>query len=444
MVFIDQAQGGTLLRLRTRSIAAFCAAAALGISLAGTASPATADAPTAACTGLYNARIVFFAMSCSEPGEPMIGGFATWRNVPIGFDQVDTSTETVQVANYMRVTPKTGDMLAADGIEVGLYAEKTGKTTQSYGPRWLEHAPGGGQVNTIQAGVNPNVADGRNHTYMTVRQEGTDQWSVLYDFNMVGVTLNQQPVPRGNSNRIDVGLEVFGPKYTNVPAIANRMQFMDENKTWRRVTRANTATSVTLPACSTTYKPPYCFSTKLTDSTSFTEWNVSKPRSSTTSAQFGPVATATSASSQTVPAVFNGVDQRALQTCMEEDPAGCLDTVPGLAECVMTQDACNAEALLASDAPATQRRSEPAASAAQIRSQAAKAFGVAKSDLSVTAPPVAAVSFDAADREVAWTVSSTHMTAGLRPSGGREYEGFQASYSPRGDLLKACWGDLCP
>lgn len=374
----------------------------------------------------------------------MIGGFATWRNVPITFDQVDTSAETVQVANYMRVTPNTEDTPAAENIEVGLYAEKTGKTTQSYGPRWWELTTSGGQVYTIRAGVNPNVADGRNHTYMAVRQDGANQWFVLYDFNMVGVTLHQRPVPRGNPNRIDVGLEVIGPKYTNVPAIANRMQFMDENKTWRRVARANTATSVTLPACSTTYKPPNCFTTKLTDSTSFTEWNVSKPRSTTTSAQFGPAAAATSASARTVPAVFNGVDQRALQTCMEEDPAGCLDTVPGLAECVMTQDACNAEALLATDAPATQRRSEPAVSAAQVRSQAAKAFGVGKSDLTVTAPSAAAASVDAASSETAWTVSSRHMTAGLRPSDGREYEGFQASYSAQGDLLKACWGDLCP
>jgi hypothetical protein len=374
----------------------------------------------------------------------MIGGFATWRNVPITFDQVNTSAETVQVANYMRVTPNTEDTPAAENIEVGLYAEKTGTTTQSYGPRWWELTTSGGQVYAIRAGVNPSVADGRNHTYMAVRQDGADQWFVLYDFNMVGVTLHQRSVPRGNPNRIDVGLEVIGPKYTNVPAIANRMQFMDENETWRRVARANTATSVTLPSCSTTYKPPNCFTTKLTDSTSFTEWNVSKPRSTTTGAQLGPEAAVTSASVQDVPAVFNGVDQRALQTCMEEDPASCLATVPGLAECVTTQDACNAEALLATGAPATQRRSEAAVSAAQVRSQAAKSFGVGKSDLTVTAPSAAAASLDASGGETAWTVSSTHMTAGLRPSAGREYRGFQASYSARGDLLKACWGDLCP
>ncbi|MFF8036255.1 hypothetical protein [Streptomyces sp. NPDC016626] len=381
-------------------------------------------------------------MACSEPGEPMIGGFATWRNVPITFDQVGTSSETVQVANYMRVTPNTEDTPAAENIEVGLYAEKTGTTTQSYGPRWWELTTSGGQVYAIRSGVNPTVADGRNHTYMAVRQDDADQWFVLYDFNMVGVTFHQLPVPRGNPNRIDVGLEVAGPKYTNVPAIANRMQFMDENKTWRRVTRTNTATSVTLPACSTTYKPPNCFTTKITDSTSFTEWNVSKPRNTTASAQFGPPAASASASA--LPGTFNGVDQRALQACMEQDPASCLTTVPGLADCVMTQMACNAEALLATNEPATQRRSEASVSAAHIRSQAAAAFRVGTTDVTVAARPAGAASLDAADSATAWTVTSTQPTAGLRPSKGRTFEGFQASYSAQGELIKACWGELCP
>jgi hypothetical protein len=372
----------------------------------------------------------------------MIGGFATWRNVPISFDQVDTASETVQVANYMRVTPNTEATPAAENIEVGLYAEKTGKTTQSYGPRWWELTTSGGQVYAIQAGVNPTVADGRNHTYMTVRQDGGDQWFVLYDFNMVGVTSHQLLVPRGNPNRIDVGLEVVGPKYSNVPAIADRMQFMDENKTWRRVARANTATSVTLPVCSTTYKPPNCFTTKLTDSTSFTEWNVSKPRSTAATTQIGPASV--SSSVRDVPAVFNGVDQHALKTCMEKDPENCLTTVPGLASCVMTREACNADALLATSAPTAQRRSETSVSAAQIRSQAAAAFGVATSDVSVVKPPTSAASLDASSRETAWTVTSTRPTHGLRPRDDREFDGFQAAYSAQGDLLKACWGDLCP
>ncbi|MFD8726120.1 hypothetical protein ACFV2H_51510 [Streptomyces sp. NPDC059629] len=45
-------------------------------------------------------------MTCSRPGQPVIGGFATWRNVPITYDQVSTDV-TVQTANYLRVTPNT-------------------------------------------------------------------------------------------------------------------------------------------------------------------------------------------------------------------------------------------------------------------------------------------------------------------------------------------------
>ncbi len=34
-----------------------------------------------------------------ESGEPMIGGFTIWRNVPITFDKVDTGNDTVQASN---------------------------------------------------------------------------------------------------------------------------------------------------------------------------------------------------------------------------------------------------------------------------------------------------------------------------------------------------------
>lgn len=56
------------------------------------------------------------------------------------------------------------------------------------------------------------------------------------------------------------------------------MRFMGENRTWRRVAARNTAKSVTLPACGASHKPPNCFTTELTDATSFAQCNVSKPR----------------------------------------------------------------------------------------------------------------------------------------------------------------------
>ncbi|MEU9381350.1 hypothetical protein AB0D38_10265 [Streptomyces sp. NPDC048279] len=216
-------------------------------------------------------------MTCSRPGQPVIGGFATWRNVPITYDQVST-TATVQTANYLRVTPNTDGNEFGRNIEIGLYAEKTGKTTMKYGPRWTELGKDGGRTKAITAGVNPSKPDKRNHTYMLVRQDTGNQWDVLYDFNTVGSTTDQLKVIGGATNRVDVGLEVTGPQYTNVPDIANRMQFMDGNQSWHQVATNNVAKVLSLPTCSSTNKPPYCFTSKLTDNTDFTQWTVSKPR----------------------------------------------------------------------------------------------------------------------------------------------------------------------
>jgi hypothetical protein len=391
-------------------------------------------------------------MTCSQPGEPMIGGFATWRNVPITFDQSDTGSATVQVANYLRVSPNTSSSPLAPNIEIGLYAEKTGKTTHTYGPRWSELTTSGGRTTAIKAGVNPNKPDKRNHTYMTVRQDSGNQWDVLYDFNKVGSTTKQLKVLGGNTNRIDIGLEVMGPKYINVPSIANRMQFMTGNKVWQQVATGNVAKSVTLPVCSSSHKPPNCFTTKLTDSSKFTQWSVSKPRRETSAVsapaalQSAPPRSADAAPAG-LPSTFNGVDQQALQSCLENDPDNCLATVPGLSECVVTVRSCNAAALSAGGPP-EETTPGTGVTAADIRAQASAAFDVPSDTVAVeppagpgalkAQPPHAASSSDAA-----WTVSSTSPTPGLQHT-DRRYEGFTARYSARtGELLEACWGDLC-
>ncbi|MCX3061161.1 hypothetical protein [Streptomyces beihaiensis] len=397
---------------------------------------------------LYNARITYWAMTCSKPGEPMIGGFATWRNAPITFDQKDTSSSTVQVGNYLRVSPNTEKGLFGPNIEIGLYAEKTGKSTHTYGPRWTELTNKGGRTKTITAGINPTKADKRNHTYMVIRRDSGNQWDVLYDFNTVGTTTGQLPVPRGNLNRIDVGLEVTGPQYVNVPAINSRMQFMDENRTWKRVKAANVAKSVTLPACNSSSKPPYCFTTKLTSTSGgFTQWAASKPRKSTS--LMAPLAAPTginSASAPASPQAFNGVDQQALQACMAEDPEQCLTSVPGLANCLATSRVCNAAALPSASERRMLRKAP--AKAADIKARAAAAFHVPSRALTVTfaaaSPRGLTGSASQAPKPTTWTVSSRESTPGLE-STGRRYKGFTASYSAdTGALLEACWGDLCP
>ncbi|MFJ8364600.1 hypothetical protein [Streptomyces sp. NPDC093984] len=411
--------------------------------------PASAAPPNDACGILYNARITFWAMTCSQPGEPMIGGFATWRNVPITFDQTDTGSATVQASNYLRVTPNTESSPLAANIEIGLYAQKTGKTTSTYGPRWSELTTSGGRTKAITAGVNPTKPDNRNHTYMTVRQDSGNQWDVLYDFNKVGSTTSQLKVPRGNPNRIDVGLEVTGPTYINIPSIADRMQFMGENKAWKQVATRNVAKSVTLPACSATYKPPSCFTTKLADATNFMQWTVSKPRrqaAALASTDATSPAPARRSGVDSLTGTFNGVDQQALQSCLENDPDSCLATVPGLADCVVTVRVCNAAALPPASSGLEDTTGSAVVWAADIRAQAAAAFEVPADTLTLTPPTAPAgpkARVRAAGSDAAWTVTSTGSTPGLQRTDQR-FDGFTARYSARtGALLDACWGDLC-
>lgn len=427
-------------RSHARRLALACAGATV-LTVIGGAAPASASAPNQACSLLYSARITFWAMTCSEPGEPMIGAFATSRNVPFVFDHADTGSETVQVSNYLRVTPNTSSRPDGPNIELGLYAQKTGRTTNSYGPRWTELTNSGGRTKAITAGVDPNKPNKRNHTYMTVRQDQGNQWDVLYDFNKVGSTTSQLKVLGGATNRIDVGLEVTGPQYIDVPPISNRMQYMTGNKVWERVATRNVAKSVTLPGCGSSSRPPNCFTTRLTDGTSFTQWTVSKPRQHAVA----PVAPAVADTS--LPATFNGVDQQALQSCMDNDPDTCLTSVPGLSECVTTARICNAAALQ-DNSTADDTMTNADVTAADIRDQAATAFDVPASDLTVAPPvlpagPKLSRSETSGSSDGAWAVTSTHSTPGLQQTDQR-FDGFTARYSARtGTLLEACWGDLC-
>ncbi|MFE2165462.1 hypothetical protein ACFXB3_10385 [Streptomyces sp. NPDC059447] len=348
----------------------------------------------------------------------------------------------------------------ANSIEVGLYAEKTGATTSTYGPRWTELGNNGGKTKSITAGINPAVADNMNHTYMAVRQASGDQWDVLYDFNWVGSTTDQLKVPRGNSNRIDIGLEVMGPQHVTVPEIANRVQFMAENKAWSRAATADTAQVATLGICgkpkglpsdpTAVYSAPYCFNTKLADATKFTQWTVSKP---------GPTPAPVSPLPPRSTGTLNGVDQKALSQCLATDADACLSSVPGLSACVQTAKVCNAAALRSAPRSAMPADRAPSAVAgtadmAEIGVRAAESFGVARNALHVikgTRTPGATAAFGlglqapvAGDGEGDLvTVESSAPNHGLEHR-GLTFQGFRATYSAgTGRLLDACWGQLC-
>lgn len=314
-----------------------------------------------------------------------------------------------------------------------MYAEKTGPTTSTYGPRWTELGNRGGKTQAITAGINPSISDNVNHTYMTVRQTSGDQWDVLYDFNLVGSTTDQLKIPRGNSNRIDIGLEVMGPQHSTVPEIANRMQYMAENKTWYRASVADTAQVTSLGICGqpfpstpgAVYTALYCFNAKLTDAANFTQWTVGKPGPASVRAAMPPTSTGK----------LNGVDQKALSRCMAADPDTCLTSVPGLAACVQTVKICNAAAL--QDTARSSERKQRRVPEAALRTRAAALFSVPRDTLRITSGTPAlstngAVSpstqSPAAVDPAVITVESSALTTGLEQR-GLTFHGFRASYS---------------
>ncbi|MGW4878793.1 hypothetical protein ACWEPI_19780 [Streptomyces sp. NPDC004262] len=283
---------------------------------------------------------------------------------------------------------------------------------------------------------------------MLVRQATGNQWDVLYDFNTVGSTTDQLKVIGGATNRIDVGLEVTGPQYTNVPDISNRMQFMDGNKSWHQVATGNVAKVTSLPTCSSTNKPPYCFNSKLTDNTNFTQLTVSKPRkpASSTAAwdtDDDPTSWASLLETEDLPATFNSVEQKALSACLDQDPGSCLQTVPGLSECVQTAHVCNAIALEAKPQAVAARVAGNTPSAASLRERAAHSFAIDPRYVALTRSSTTGQRSLGAKAEPTWTVSSQQMTPGLEHD-HRRYRGFTAVYSARtGRLLEACWGGMC-
>ncbi|MCC3650766.1 hypothetical protein LIX60_04585 [Streptomyces sp. S07_1.15] len=431
------------MRLKRRLLALAASMASVVVLPLSAASPASAAPPTESCNIEHQARIIFWAVACAEPGEPVIGAFATWRNEPITFAQTDTSGTTVQAANYLTMMPNREGGLFSNYVQIGLFAEKTGATTSTYGPRWSELGENGGVTRAITQGAGGNTPDRTNHTYMLLRQDGGDQWDVLYDFNKVGTTTGQLPVPRGSANRLDIGLEVMGPQHLSIPRIDSRVQYMAENKTWYRTATEDVAQITSLPKCNDGGTAPYCFTAQLTGGASFEQWSTSKP---------GPTQLQTSPPTDTapknrsftdaVPKVLNGVNQAALRHCLAEAPDTCLSTVPGLARCARTVQLCNAAAVSTASRPAFSQRSSTVA-AEDIHQRAAVSFGVPVHKVQVNSGPGRSATDVHAEAGPVWTVESSAATHGLERR-DRTFDGFRATYSASTDrLLHACWGQMC-
>lgn len=241
-----------------------------------------------------------------------------------------------------------------------------------------------------------------------------------------------------------------GPaRYRRLRHLAERTDHLRPGQ--RRRDRADgelLAKVISLPTCSSRDKPPYCFNSKLTDNTNFTQWTVSKPRKpaasvAATQAADDPTSWASLLEIEGVPATFNGVDQKALSACLDQDPDSCLQTVPGLSECVQTAQVCNAVALQAKPQAMAARTASDTPSAESLRERAAHSFAVDPQHVDLTRSSTTAVRALDAGTTPTWTVSSQQTTPGLEHD-HRRYRGFTAVYSAQtGQLLEACWGEMC-
>ncbi|MEU9030719.1 hypothetical protein AB0D46_25005 [Streptomyces sp. NPDC048383] len=418
-------------------------------------SAAPAQAATPNCIEDYYNPDTSWAMACSYPEEGIKGAMGTWRNVPIGFGGSIPSGTNVNVDNQMEVIPDvTKDShsiilgLSADWLAAGPGIPGSAR----YQPHWTQQSPQGGATHVITQGRNPSAADNSNHTYMALLQPVGNEWDVLYDFNLVGTTDRMGASPRSTTSRIDIGLGVRGPEHVTVPNIANRMQYMPlTTGAWKRTSMAKVSSfSLGLNACGPTMPGPWCFATRLTGGTEFTQWSVAKPGATTPAPTPAPAPSALRGG-QAAPAggdrarFFNGVDQQALGKCLAED-GDCLSTVPGLTKCLQTVRQCNQAALDPSGTP--QPTHTPAPRKEDFKNRAATLFAVPQATVRVkqATPSPSALS---AGRELmsttvpVVTVESSAPTKGLDKR-GLTFEGFRATYSATtGELLSACWGEAC-
>lgn len=423
---------------------------------------ASAAPPTQDCTGWYSARITQWAMLCGKAGEPIAGAFATWRNLPITFDGSYDPTINVAAANYLTVTP---DTTAFSNVRIGLYAQKTGPNTATYAPHWEELTGQGGRETAVNTGSGPGTADGKNHSYLLQRQPNGDQWEVFYDFNSVGTTTGQKPVPRGDQNRIDVGLEVNHPEHVNVPLFDDRPQYLSENKVWSRLLPDRTASQLGLGTCgekdpftNTVNTPPYCFDATQTLETpkpatppGIASWRVGKPLVATTPAPPAHSSAFSAPGADDRPAIYHGVDQQLLHACLQNSPGSCLSQVPGLAECLRTFKQCNeADVAPRRDRSLASRNRETTGAVVDgLLTRTAREFGVPRESLKVAA---ATVADDHSGRTQAsgwpadtalWTITSQATTRG-RTGTGPAVMGLSVSYTQStGELTAACWGAAC-
>ena len=139
------------------------------------------------------------------------------------------------------------------------------------------------------------------------------------------------------------------------------------------------------------------------------------------------------------PAVLNGVEQQRLDACMQDTPSACLQTVPGLAECVAARLQCRAggPAVETTDAKAR------AMSAAQARAATRTEILTRKGR---SLPPSVKLAVRPVNETGNIVVTGNDTVYGSRHdrTGMQKYRGFSVTYrASTGAVVEVCLGTGC-
>lgn len=317
------------------------------------------------------------------------------------------------------------------------------------------------EFHTISGTPYGNLDDGRLHHYLLLANGNGTEFDVLYDYNTVGTTRLQEGGRFINSYATT---SVVNPNTVTLPqAFENRVQVRDGNRIFRRprigeVSRSEPKTCHALPTdvdplWDQVNLPPWCLTTALGTTAAGTEvqyLRVGKPNSLRVRTTAPPGQAAAGG-----PAVVNGVDQQKLRDCLGTDSTLCLDTVPGLRECVAARKVCNSGPV----APSTARRSATPMKPEQARDRAARlltadsarsqapagharATTTAQLGAALRAKLPASASADGTPLNV---VTAHHAARSLSGGAERTYQGYTAVFDARtSELLYACLGQKCP
>jgi hypothetical protein len=405
-------------------------------------------------------------LMCIQPGEPMFGVFASWRQYPVSFTGPDDAA-IFQYVGWQTLNDQGSDDVY-DYFELGWQAgfEPTFGTT--YSAYWQEDGPDTFEFHSLAGQPGGTSADGGNHTYMALAGD-SGELDIFYDFNPVGVSNQAEGRRFGYA---ETGLDYFGQNTSSFGTpLENRVQLINGNNVWRRPRLAEVSTQEdnvcgNPPTAGSWGQPntvPWCFTSSLaarpsTDGpTEVDRFTVTKPVTAAANLPVPAQSSTTGGPAANGPAVvYNGVDQRKLAACMAGQADRCLQEVAGLAECVAARNVCNlAAAKVAGAGPAAGR--PMTAAQARTAAQGDLAFGAAGQSatagrvMSMTAAAYAGATHARLDQvastDVVHVVSGDQAVSGLQRStpGERTYLGYRLVYhAATGTLLYACLGANCP